>query len=490
MILNNDHIQIWLKTRHFVDALDENDVDLLNHCQEKIIKLFGFKQILYSLIEHLSNQTNLDMMNKLYHELKTCKLQYEANAESFSTGSSMTPIPEDHDLSSFIISENFSFSERIAFDILPTDLLSHICGYLSRNSISNLKLCSTGLAMICLEEMKKMNVGTFNANELLDCEWRQQQSFVNNEFMKQNTLLKYSRYQSLSNVQQHLAKRYDIPEEYQLIIAVDEFTKFPIKIMNDIEEIRPRKIQKILQDRLQLNADDIRHQFLVKWKNEEECTWESRDSLKNLRVWKEYQFRKFEQRYSESSETTEDDDNDDRDDDPGQIADNFVYEVSDEKTEDEYINDYHGCVEFVLFDKRRIILLDPMIDKPSKLSDIDGYSNRDNLELNLKEYKLIFLKYRDANNCNVNFVQFLLIHPSISKKNVEDYIRNDFICTDCTNCIKCFHQIKDTLKETNIISDVCFDQQPKIFINGDIAEFGSIITFQLNRLRLCVKKSI
>ena len=491
MYFNNDNIKLWLKTRHFVDDLDIDNDDLMNICQQRVLKLFGFKQILYCLIEHASNKIDIGMMKELYEELKSCKLKYENDEMSEETIPSLSTSDLSNNSSNQSL-HNADSSSLTNLDILPDDVLSYICGYLSRGSISKMKICSSRLAIICLEEMMKINVGIFNANELLDCHWNQQQQqlyFVNNVFLQKNSLLKYSRFQSPSNIQQQLEKRYNIPIDYQLICSVDPITKFPMKIVHKIQDIRPRKIERILRDRLELH-NNIEHKFLVKWRNETDCTWESREFLKNLRIWKQYQLRKFQQRAVSSTimhRNLSNNNNANRNN-PAHIVDDFVYDYDEDKEEDDdesFIDDYHGCVEFVLFDKRRIIVLSPIIE-PQRLSNIDQYTiNYDDL----KQYRLLFLKYRDTNNCNVDFVQFLLIHPLISKKNISDYIENKFICTS-SKCDKCFEQIQKELKQRNIVSDICIDQHPEILISGDINKFGSIITFRLNTLRLCVKKGI
>jgi len=491
MRLTHEQLKVWLRTRHLVDDLNFSDIDFVNLCQRRVVQLFGLKQILQALIEHLSKPQHIGKMTKLHEGLKDAQFEHETqrksacasdhNASSSTSSFSSSSSPSSSWCST--PSKCVMPSTSNAFDMLSDDVLSYICGYLDRAHIINLKLCCSRMAMVCLEEMQKLNVGVFNANELLDCDWNEQQSlsFANNAFIQHNHLLKYSRYQSLCNVQPLLAERYNISPCHQLLCATHAITKFPSNFVDNIYDIKPRKIEAIVEDRLELH-NQIEHRVLVKWHGDEQLVWESRESLSNLRVWKEYQLRKFRERAHEQHE--------EENEEAGvENQEEFVYTMEEEQDEDSWsrvVNHYHGCIEFVLFDKRRIVVLAPHRE-PCLLCDLDEDSCCD---LTAGQNRLLFLKYKDVSNCQVEFVQFLVVHPLIRKHEIAVYIKEKFLCTS-SKCNKYMEQIRDKLKHTNIVSDACIDQQqPSILIKGDISTFGSILTFQVNSSRFCIKKSL
>ena len=78
---------------------------------------------------------------------------------------------------------------KSVFAYLPNECISHICGYLNKTNIRMFKQTSRQIAVVCLEEMKKISVGILNGNTFLN---------YNGDLnhLRANTMIKYSRYSS------------------------------------------------------------------------------------------------------------------------------------------------------------------------------------------------------------------------------------------------------------------------------------------------------
>ena len=98
------------------------------------------------------------------------------------------------------------------FNILSTTSVSHICSYLNRYDIRCFKLTCSMLGIICINEMRKIKIGTINFNEILSHSNYKYLTKLN-EFST-HKLIKYNSYNPKTYARSLLSlwsQTYDIP---------------------------------------------------------------------------------------------------------------------------------------------------------------------------------------------------------------------------------------------------------------------------------------
>eukprot|EP01084_Bolivina_argentea_P085786 155043_1 len=115
------------------------------------------------------------------------------------------------------------------FSYLPNECLSYVCGYLKKWDIREFKLTSKQNAIVCLEEMQKILIGTLNMNDPFN---NTNEFDLNNlyhlfEHVKKERHTKTKRFHSLF---EEWELKYNIPQKYQLIFQLQP--NKPLSLIN------------------------------------------------------------------------------------------------------------------------------------------------------------------------------------------------------------------------------------------------------------------
>ena len=198
---------MWLKTGLL---LAEAGDSVLGQCFAEILESYGGYKALLTLLLESSSLCQLQTVHDIIlnqfrkEQLRKLKSVTVESAESRSVS---------------ISSCRRSIS---LFALLPNVSLSHICSYLTKENISNLKLTSKQLGIICLEEMEKICVQTLNINNgnNLFSDYSECQCLLD---LKNLNLLRYARYHSKIRhcaLFEEWEQIYNIPQRNQLIFRL------------------------------------------------------------------------------------------------------------------------------------------------------------------------------------------------------------------------------------------------------------------------------
>eukprot|EP01084_Bolivina_argentea_P116980 207774_1 len=161
---DNEHLQIWLKTRQLLsddfhynpdtnnNATNKYDQQLLESTKQSIIESFGtFNDILNVFIQNGNKQ----QLSNIYDILKNLRLNN-------------TPISfnNDKNIQNTQQTENIENKYR-GFMHLSSAEICCIIDYLPKNMVNKFKLCSRKIGIVCLQQMNKMTVGVYNMNKLI-----------------------------------------------------------------------------------------------------------------------------------------------------------------------------------------------------------------------------------------------------------------------------------------------------------------------------------
>eukprot|EP01084_Bolivina_argentea_P266319 451691_1 len=139
----------WVKTNRLIN--EANNIVLDASLNQIIHALGGAKSMLLELTKSLKIEQIKEINNIISNQQR--KFNSETNNES-------THSNDDDDINSMDETNSKSFS----ISDVPNACLSHICGYLNKQTIKSFKLTSRQNCIVCLEEMQKISIGILNMN--------------------------------------------------------------------------------------------------------------------------------------------------------------------------------------------------------------------------------------------------------------------------------------------------------------------------------------
>ena len=180
--LTNDHIGIWLKTNNLINNSSEQ---MLKKCFVSNADVF------------------VDLFSDLFGDLKKLMLAFIQNNHSNKENLEYLYVVIANYEETHIQTNNLSEmkTKTLNFESMPDQCISYVSGFLNKNDMFWFKLTSRRIAMLCLEEMKKMSVGIGNADSLC---------------------LKYERHnpnRTMVSLYDEWSKEYDIPIPHQLLFV-------------------------------------------------------------------------------------------------------------------------------------------------------------------------------------------------------------------------------------------------------------------------------
>eukprot|EP01084_Bolivina_argentea_P264654 448382_1 len=147
---SNERIRFLLKTNRLLSNV--NDI-VINRCFDSIMQLFGgYQQVLLTI----AKSSNLDQLKSMHSIITEQHRKYQ-NEQSV--------LKRDHDIDDNDI--RGVTMRKFTFSTLPNECIGHVCGYLDKSDISFFKRTSAQISIVCLEEMEKISVGTWNINHCI-----------------------------------------------------------------------------------------------------------------------------------------------------------------------------------------------------------------------------------------------------------------------------------------------------------------------------------
>eukprot|EP01084_Bolivina_argentea_P266320 451692_1 len=191
----------WVKTNRLIN--EANNIVLDASLNQIIHALGGAKSMLLELTKSLKIEQIKEINNIISNQQR--KFNSETNNES-------THSNDDDDINSMDETNSKSFS----ISDVPNACLSHICGYLNKNEINIFKLTSKQIAIVCMNEMNKITIGSINGNNLLHPD-------INLYLTNTQNLCQMNRFSITKKydfVMEQWAKMYNIPIECQILFQI------------------------------------------------------------------------------------------------------------------------------------------------------------------------------------------------------------------------------------------------------------------------------
>ena len=221
---DNEDAQLWLNTRHLLNARDKENDELMIYCICEIAKSVsnGLSNILNIIIDHYKYEKN--NLREINNIVKIAKLNNDKEQREITTSN----IKNDIKRMDFLC-------------LLPIESISLISSFLEKVDIKSLKLVSADIGSICLNHMNQYRFGICNINKLFL--YPIYYKNIQNLTLDYKKIMNYDCYhssQTLYNLKQNIEIKYKIPFEYQLLSTTKK-----LLINNDNEDKQIRQISKM-----------------------------------------------------------------------------------------------------------------------------------------------------------------------------------------------------------------------------------------------------
>ncbi len=199
----------WLKLRHLID---ETEPDILNTKSLRIFDVFGgIKCHLKSLLNHPTNSyCNKQQLSALINLLQ-----------------------EDDDNISTKKNKNNTNNKKnktiYHINTLPNDMTSYLCSFLSFAEIHFLEITCSELAYVCLDELKKVDIGVMDFNSIIGkadiLNLGKGNELISNHRMYANT--------TLATAFNKWMDEYDIPASQTLFYPLKKVGRISHRVYNE-----------------------------------------------------------------------------------------------------------------------------------------------------------------------------------------------------------------------------------------------------------------
>eukprot|EP01083_Nonionella_stella_P086850 241473_1 len=204
------HLPIWLETRHTLlntpDTVKSQSItDIadtvfggVSHMMDFIVRHSDSSQL--QQIQQIVKQNNVKHEQSIKRDTQTLS---EAKQETDVEGTDTDIVPKISNITE-----------------LSKDCIGHVCSYLNRRDIASFKLTAYKNCMVCLEELRKDEVGVLNTNEMFD---DQQKRFTDWIAFISQTHLSFTRHlpsTTYSGLFEMWKDVYDVPVENQLLLKI------------------------------------------------------------------------------------------------------------------------------------------------------------------------------------------------------------------------------------------------------------------------------
>eukprot|EP01084_Bolivina_argentea_P150965 263568_1 len=194
---STDHLISWIKVNQIKQDLNN---DILSDSMACILQLFGSNTDLLQFLVSYSSKEQLDSIYTILQE----NIQKFKNNDQQKSG---TTKPEMQSVQS---SNNFN--------IISQESISHICSFLSRKQIRNLKIVSRRISVVCLQEMQKYSVDICLADKLLNTKETNKLKWANHL-----SLNRYHNSTVYSLILDNLHKTRDFEQKFQIPIVIAKY---------------------------------------------------------------------------------------------------------------------------------------------------------------------------------------------------------------------------------------------------------------------------
>ena len=148
-------LPIWLQTKHSLSNVSEQ---IKNDSIQEIAEVaFGGISNMYDFIVRHAKAPQLQHVQQIIQKNKLKHDELERMKKSQNEAAVDISVDDDEDMPKIS-----SFSE------LPSDTITYISGFLNKKDIQSLKQTCYKNGIVCLQEMRKYNIGILNTNDIIN----------------------------------------------------------------------------------------------------------------------------------------------------------------------------------------------------------------------------------------------------------------------------------------------------------------------------------
>eukprot|EP01084_Bolivina_argentea_P047768 88041_1 len=216
-------LEKWLKVNQLLEETSEH---ILHDCMKDIIAHYGLKSLLKTIAK--SKRKNINKLNSIYEIIRQQKVKHQNISRSTSPNNRLKNNQELQ-------------TKRSPFCKIPDENISHICDYLSRNNIcKHFKRTCRQIAIVCLQEMRKITVSTFHIKKLMTNNIR----LYNWDIKKTSQDIRHNPNKKYFSLFEEWAITYNIPENNLMIFEIICGLGTLNSILIHPKHIRLTKVQK------------------------------------------------------------------------------------------------------------------------------------------------------------------------------------------------------------------------------------------------------
>ena len=222
---SKDNLETLLKVNMM---LSEANMDLLRIWMKQTIYQFGG---ILSFLQNLSKIMKHQQLKSMHQMMSIQQRKYQ----------------NDNETSKKVCQQN-NGNIVDSFHYLPNECITHICGYLNKANISSFKSTSRQIAIVCLEEMKKITIFSIYLNTI--------SNLYNFNYTTKAQHTRHSIHRKLRSIREEWSKQYNMNENDLLIFGFTEKPWRSVKLLDCSDQYYNRQYLLIDGRKLTIIDDD------------------------------------------------------------------------------------------------------------------------------------------------------------------------------------------------------------------------------------------
>eukprot|EP01084_Bolivina_argentea_P272427 463825_1 len=225
---NIRYIQTKLRIQRLLSDADDKVLKKSIHCIAKKIfnDYYSFMQFIltYSKHEQLSEIHQIIRLQKLKRSKENDNINNDIDDNMIDDNVINDNMIDDNitDNIDHNTDDNIDDNKSDLFETLANENIDYICGYLDHSDIEKFKQTSRQIAIICLDQMRKISVGILNTNSMENTFYEINRKHITH-YVQKSRYVDTTRFYSL---QEEWETIYEIPEKYQLLFHIKRFGRY------------------------------------------------------------------------------------------------------------------------------------------------------------------------------------------------------------------------------------------------------------------------